>query len=138
MLKKFLVVTAVTVSLIACGSNEASNDGAATDAGTTTTTETPAPQTNASGISEAEVDQGLTLIAQSDCLTCHKVEDRIVGPSYKEVANKYPANDSTYNYLAQKIIEGGKGVWGEVMMTPHEGLSKEDAVLMAKYVMSLK
>ena len=137
MLKKLLVVTAVTATLIACGSNEASNEGTATDAGTTT--EIPAATTpNASGISAEDADKGLTLIAQSDCLTCHKVEDRIVGPSYKEVANKYPANDSTYNYLAQKIIEGGKGVWGEVMMTPHEGLPKEDAVLMAKYVMSLK
>jgi len=136
MLKKFFVVTAVTATLIACGSNEAGKNDTATDAGTTT--EAPAAPANTSGISEADADQGLTLIAQSDCLTCHKVEDRIVGPSYKEVANKYPANDSTYNYLAQKIIEGGKGVWGEVMMTPHEGMAKEDAVLMAKYVMSLK
>ncbi|MGV3658251.1 MAG: c-type cytochrome [Chitinophagaceae bacterium] len=137
MLKKLLVVTAVTATLIACGSNEASNEGNETNAGTASEMPTPAPP-NASGISEVDADKGLTLIAQSDCLTCHKVEDRIVGPSYKEVANKYPANDSTYNYLAQKIIEGGKGVWGEVMMTPHEGLPKEDALLMAKYVMSLK
>ena len=137
MLKKLLVVTAVTVSLIACGSNEASNEGT-TDA-TTTTTETPAAEpANTSGINAEEADKGLTLIAQSDCLTCHKVEDKLVGPSYKEVANKYPANDSTYCYLAQKIIHGGKGVWGEVMMTPHDGLPEEDAKLMAKNVMSLK
>lgn len=137
MLKKMLFVAAVTVSMVACGNNE--TDTAATTTETNTTTaETPAAPANASGISEEEADKGLTLIAQSDCLTCHKVEDRIVGPSYSEVAAKYPANDSTYNYLARKIIQGGKGVWGEVAMSPHPDLSEDDARQMAKYVMSLK
>ena len=135
MLKKIMVITAVTFSMMACGNNEA--DTTTTTDNTTATENTTAP-VNASGISEEEADKGLTLIAQSDCLTCHKVEDRIVGPSYSEVAKKYPANDSTYNYLAHKIIKGGKGVWGEVAMTPHPDLSEADARQMAKYVMSLK
>lgn len=124
MLKKILMVTAIAGSLIACGGNDASNDTTTTNETNTTTTDVPPPPpASASGISEEEADKGLTLIAQSDCLTCHKVEDRIVGPSYSEVAAKYPANDSTYNYLAQKIIKGGKGVWGEVAMTPHPDFS---------------
>lgn len=139
MFKKILVVTALAGSLIACGNNDANNETTAANEGNTTTeaqtTEAPAA---AGGVSAEDADKGLTLIAQSDCLTCHKVEDRIVGPSYREVANKYPVNDSTFNYLAHKIIKGGAGVWGEVAMPPHDGLSEDDARLMAKYVMSLK
>lgn len=139
MLKKFLVVTAITISLIACGNNDAESE-TTTGAGTPATTENTAPQDQltASGISVADADKGLDLISKSDCLTCHKVEDRLVGPSYKEVANKYPVNDSTFGYLAGKIIKGGAGVWGQTPMAAHEGLSEEDARQMAKYVMSHK
>ena len=139
MLKKIMVVTAVTCVLIACGNN-AENETSTEANAPATTTETTAPQEQltASGISVADADKGLDLISKSDCLTCHKVEDRLVGPSYKEVANKYPVNDSTFGYLASKIIKGGAGVWGQVPMAAHEGLSEEDARQMAKYVMSHK
>ena len=139
MFKKFLILTAVTCSLIACGNNNAESE-TTTDANTPATTEAtpPPPAVTASGISEEEADKGLALVAQSDCLTCHKVEDRLVGPAYKEVANKYPVNDSTFNYLAHKIMKGGAGVWGQTPMAAHEGLAEADALQMAKYVMSLK
>ncbi len=82
---------------------------------------------------------GLALISNSDCFTCHKIEDKLVGPAYREVANKYAtAGDTAVQYLAGKIIKGGNGVWGEVMMTPHPTVSKPDAEAMAKYVLLLK
>lgn len=81
---------------------------------------------------------GANLIAGSDCTTCHQNEQRVVGPAYKEVAEKYPFTDENVDYLAQKIIKGGAGVWGQIPMPPHPDLSKKDAQEMAKYVLSLK
>ncbi|MDX5482163.1 MAG: c-type cytochrome [Hymenobacteraceae bacterium] len=81
---------------------------------------------------------GEKLIAQSDCLACHRVDTKLVGPSYEEVAQKYDFNDKNVAYLAGKIIEGGSGVWGQVPMTPHPGISEKDAQEMAKYILSLK
>ncbi|HEY4650305.1 MAG TPA: c-type cytochrome [Pontibacter sp.] len=81
---------------------------------------------------------GANLISKADCLTCHKVDQRVVGPSYQEVADKYEFNDKNVDYLAQKIIKGGAGVWGQIPMPPHADLGKKDAEEMAKYVLSLR
>lgn len=80
--------------------------------------------------------EGLALIEGADCLTCHKTDARVVGPSYQEVADKYTEAD--IDYLADKIIEGGKGVWGEIPMTPHTGMSKDNAKKMVEYILTLK
>jgi len=92
---------------------------------------------NSSGAPATEYEKGNQLIAQSDCLTCHKVSEKLVGPAYVEIAKKYNGDTGKADYLAGKIIKGGAGVWGEVPMTPHPGLSEDDAKEMAKYVLSL-
>ena len=79
---------------------------------------------------------GLLLIEGADCLGCHKIDTKLVGPSYQEIADKYTEAD--LDKLATKIIEGGKGVWGEIPMTPHSGMSKENAQKMVKYILTLK
>jgi cytochrome c len=81
--------------------------------------------------------EGRQLIKQSDCSACHLDDAKLVGPGYQEVAEKYPHNDSTVTYLAQKIIKGGSGVWGNVPMTPHPQHSVEEAQKMAKYILTL-
>jgi cytochrome c len=86
-----------------------------------------------------DYQKGLDLIAKSDCFTCHSVTDKISGPAYQDVANKYAtAGDTIVAHLAGKIISGGSGVWGEIPMIPHASLSKEDAEAMVKYVLLLK
>ncbi len=80
--------------------------------------------------------EGLALIEGADCLTCHKVDAKLVGPSYQEVANKYTSAD--IDMLAKKIIDGGKGVWGEIPMTPHAGMSPDNAKKMVEYILTLK
>lgn len=80
--------------------------------------------------------EGLALIEGADCLTCHKVDSKLVGPSYQEVADKY--TDADADMLAQKIIDGGVGVWGQVPMTPHAGMSKDNAKKMVEYILTLK
>ena len=80
---------------------------------------------------------GLALIERSDCVACHNAEVQTVGPSYTAIANKYENNDLTVVRLANKIINGGSGVWGDAMMTPHPNLSSQDANAMVSYIMSL-
>ena len=86
-----------------------------------------------------DYQKGLDLVAKSDCFTCHKIDEPLTGPPYKDVANKYANEpDTIVSHLAQKVINGGGGVWGQVPMTPHPTLSKEDAETMVKYVLLLK
>jgi len=83
--------------------------------------------------------KGLELISKSDCFTCHKIDEKLTGPPYREVANKYASYpDTIVPHLADKVINGGSGVWGDVPMLPHKALSKEDAETMVKYVLLLK
>ena len=84
------------------------------------------------------VAKGAKLITSSDCTACHKERDKLVGPAYTAVAAKYPSNEKNITFLANKIIQGGKGNWGEIPMSPHPGLALADAKEMATYILSLK
>ncbi len=83
-----------------------------------------------------EFQKGADLIENGDCLACHKVDEKVVGPSYKDVANKYAIADT--DMLAKTIINGGVGHWGEIPMTAHPDLKLEDAREMVKYILSLR
>jgi cytochrome c len=86
-----------------------------------------------------DYQKGLELVSKSKCLTCHKVDEKLTGPPYREVANKYAGMpDTIIKYLAGKIISGGNGVWGEIFMTPHPDISQADAEAMVKYILLLK
>lgn len=79
---------------------------------------------------------GQGLIEASDCMSCHNMDERLIGPSYKEISEKYSEKD--IERLASKIIEGGSGVWGNVPMQPHTQISKEDAKKMVEYILRQK
>ena len=66
------------------------------------------------------------------------MDEKVTGPAYRDVANKYENTDENVKMLAGKIINGGQGVWGEIAMTPHAALSQADAEQMVKYIMLLK
>jgi cytochrome c len=86
-----------------------------------------------------EAEKGFALISKSDCLTCHKIDEALIGPSYSSVANKYAGySDTIVTHLANKIVSGGSGVWGPVPMAQHAGISMEDARLMVHYILSQK
>jgi cytochrome c len=86
----------------------------------------------------ADIKKGELLISKSDCFACHKVQDKLLGPSYKDVANKYENTKSNIDYLVNKVKNGGSGVWGQIPMSPHPALSDDDARAMISYVLSLK
>ncbi|MFY7839777.1 MAG: c-type cytochrome [Lacibacter sp.] len=135
-MKKILFTSAVALALIACGGSGTENKEAATTETKSEAAEaaatTPAPSDN------PDYEKGLTLVAGSDCLTCHKVDEKVIGPSYRDVANKYENTEANVKLLAEKIVKGGTGVWGEVAMTPHPTVTQADAEQMVKYILLLK
>lgn len=87
--------------------------------------------------SESQIREGEILVRASDCKTCHHVTNKIIGPAHTDVAKKYEFTTANVKLLAERIIKGGSGVWGEVPMNAHPDLSQEDAEKMARYVLSL-
>jgi cytochrome c len=129
-MKKFALISFV-VFMVSCGSNSADKKESSD-----TKQDNSASSTTQS--SDPDVEKGMNLVAKSDCLTCHQVEQASTGPAYMAVAGKYPDNDAVIDSLSKKVINGGSGNWGTVPMTPHPSISPEDAKAMVKYVLSLK
>jgi cytochrome c len=129
-LKKYLVALSSLALIVACSSNN------------TEKKETPAAAATAAPANDMtanpDYEKGLTLIAKSDCLTCHKTDTKNIGPAYKDVAAKYENTEENVALLAGKVIKGGAGVWGQIPMTPHPALSEDDAKQMIKYVLLLR
>lgn len=82
--------------------------------------------------------KGEVLISYSDCYSCHKEDERSVGPAFKDIAKRYPANKVYIEALAHKVIIGGNRNWGYSIMAPHPKLSLEDAKMMVTYILSMK
>jgi len=129
-MKKYLLTIAVISLVVACGDN-ANNSSANADSS--------ASASAANDIStNPDYQKGIQLITANDCLTCHKVDEKLTGPPYRDVANKYENTDANVKMLAEKIIKGGSGNWGTVPMTPHAALSEADAEQMVKYILLLR
>ena len=84
---------------------------------------------------QAAADEALA--KAKNCLTCHQVAMKIVGPSYKDIAAKYKGDAKAADMLAAKIKAGGKGVWGEVPMPPNN-VTEAEAKTLAAWVMAQK
>ncbi len=84
---------------------------------------------------------GQLQIGKSDCVSCHKVDGKSIGPSYTDISAKYlgqkGSRSSKISYLAEKIIKGGGGVWGETAMAAHPDIKPADANQMAQYILSI-
>jgi cytochrome c len=78
------------------------------------------------------------LLVKNNCLACHQIDKRKYGPTMKEVAAKYADDSKAAAKLARKIRAGGTGVWGQDLMPPQPQVSQADALILAKYVLSLK
>ncbi len=133
-MKKYLIGIAFLSFLAACGGGTSTENKSDTTSSSTATT----PSTSGDVSDNPDYKAGLKMIAASDCLTCHEVATKKIGPAYQEVADKYAGVDTAVDYLAHKVIHGGTGVWGNVPMTPHANLSLDSARQMVKYVLLLK
>lgn len=128
-MKRTILVLAICLLVAACGGN--SNSGSGDSTASTTTVAATSRTIDAA-------TPGGKLITGSDCLTCHKVDTKVIGPAYKDVAAKYEPTEANIDTLANKIIKGGKGHWGDIMMSAHPNISTDDAKTIVKYILTLK
>jgi cytochrome c len=84
----------------------------------------------------AFADQALA--TSKNCMACHAVDKKLVGPAFKDVAKKYAGDKSAADKLATKIIKGGSGVWGPVPMPANPQVSEADAKKLAAWVLAAK
>lgn len=98
-------------------------------------TKKPERAQTAQTASKSEMIAGL--FAKSDCNTCHNQDVKTVGPAYKAIAERYENNDQNKNTLVAKVINGGAGNWGQIAMSPHPDLKREDAETMVSYILEL-
>jgi cytochrome c len=80
----------------------------------------------------------LALATSKNCMSCHAVERKVLGPSFKDIAAKYKDDKNAANALATKIIKGGSGVWGPVPMPANNQVSEAEAKKLAAWVLSSK
>jgi cytochrome c len=78
------------------------------------------------------------LLKKHACLSCHALDKKLVGPSYKDVAKKYAGQAGAEKSLAEKVKKGGQGVWGPIPMPPNPNVPDADLAAMIKYVLSQK
>ena len=75
---------------------------------------------------------------KKNCMACHAVEKKVIGPSYKDVAAKYAGQKDAADKLAQKILKGGSGVWGAVPMPANPQVSEAEAKQLMSWILSIK
>jgi cytochrome c len=130
---KFKIVIAAAILFASCksgtGKTSASDSANATQ---------NIINTGGTSVDSAKNISGSNLIAANDCLTCHQIDKKSTGPSYRQIANKYEPNQGNVENLANSIIKGSKGLWGNTAMTPHSHLSEQQAREMAGYILSLR
>jgi cytochrome c len=80
----------------------------------------------------------LELAKSKNCMACHAVDKKVVGPAYKDVAAKYAGQKDAEDKLVQKVEKGGSGVWGPVPMPPNTQVNDAEAHRLVKWILSLK
>lgn len=85
----------------------------------------------------AQYATAISLINKGDCKACHAVKEKMLGPSFTDVALKYKGNTTAINTISRKIVNGGSGTWGDASMPAHPTLADSDVKSMVKYILSL-
>lgn len=90
---------------------------------------------NSNGSAQAADPQ--TIARSKGCLSCHAVDSKLVGPSYKDIAKKYAGNKAAEDQLVKKVVGGGGGVWGTMPM-PGGMANEAEARVLVKWILGLK
>lgn len=77
------------------------------------------------------------LATSKNCMACHAIDKKLVGPAYKDVAKKYAGQKEAANKLASKIMKGGSGVWGVIPMPANTQVNEAESKKLAAWVLSL-
>ncbi|MBL8418608.1 MAG: c-type cytochrome [Dechloromonas sp.] len=86
---------------------------------------------------QAQAQDAAALAKAKNCMACHAIDKKLVGPAYKDVAAKYKGDKAAVATLAAKIKAGGKGNWGEVPMPPNN-VTEAEAKELATWVLAQK
>lgn len=78
------------------------------------------------------------LARQKNCMNCHAIERKVVGPAFRDVARRYAGKPEVATMLAEKIVKGGGGAWGPVPMAANPQLKAEEARLLAQWVLTVR
>jgi cytochrome c len=78
------------------------------------------------------------LAKANNCMSCHAVDKKLVGPAYKDVAKKYAGQADAVDKLAAKVLKGGSGVWGAIPMPANTKVSEADSKKLVTWILSLK
>ena len=84
----------------------------------------------------AMADAGLDLAKAKNCMACHAVATKLVGPAYKDVAAKYAGQKEAENKLVAKVMKGGSGTWGAIPMPANPQVSEAEARTLVKWVLA--
>lgn len=79
-----------------------------------------------------------TLAKTSGCLTCHAMDKKIIGPSFKDIAAKYKGDKNAEANLVKKVKAGGAGVWGTMQMPPNAHVKEDDIKTLVRWVLTTK
>ncbi|ABC37420.1 c-type cytochrome [Burkholderia thailandensis] len=86
----------------------------------------------------AQQADGLALAQRKNCMACHAIDKTLMGPSFHAIADKYAARGDAAAYLAQTIVKGSVGVWGNVPMPANTQLTSAEAGTLAHWILSRK
>ena len=86
----------------------------------------------------AVADELEDMMKKNGCNACHAEDKKVIGPSYKDVANKYRGDASAPAKLVEKVKKGGSGVWGPVPMPPNPNVKDDDVKKMVQLILNLK
>ena len=86
----------------------------------------------------ALASDGDALLQANGCLSCHAKAEKVVGPAYLSIADKYRGDKDAVASLVQSIQNGSKGKWGRVPMPPHSSISQDDLKALARHVLAMK
>ncbi|MBC3830834.1 c-type cytochrome [Undibacterium amnicola] len=78
------------------------------------------------------------LAKSKNCMSCHSVDAKILGPSFKDIAKKYAGDKTAEAKLATKVMKGGSGVWGAIPMPANAQVNDAEAKTLVKWILSVK
>ena len=90
------------------------------------------------GTATAPAFANAELAQKKNCMACHAIDKKLVGPAYKDVAAKYKDDKDAEARLVKKVMAGGTGVWGQIPMPPNPQVSEAEAKTLVKWILAMK
>ncbi|WP_152552654.1 c-type cytochrome [Pandoraea sp. E26] len=87
-------------------------------------------------VAQVDAAKATSIASKNMCFSCHAADHKIVGPAYREVAEKYKGDSGAMAKLMKKVKQGGSGVWGPMAMPPNPGISDADLKVVLTWILA--